>query len=289
MGAAALVVSAQQVAITKTTPLLQDGHEAAFYPTLNHTGDKLLYSDADAHGLKLLDLETNKVTTISNQNGAGYAPKWGEDGNVYFVTAQVNPENHLVYRSGLRFNLDSSTSQVLLEPQHGAVTIAAGTRGMAIKGEKRTFVSATHLGTSVYTQGSEIVISTGDKERRYSPVESHAGYLWASLSPGGDKVAFFAAGRGIVVIDLEGHIKAELGNYEMPCWYDNNYIVAQNASDDGYQFTSSQILLLKADGTFKHELTAKTSMTMQPTCGGGKIVFTTIDGHLTMLTLQITD
>ena len=75
----------------------------------------------------------------------------------------------------------------------------------------------------------------------------------------------------------------------MPCWYDNDYIVAQNTSDDGYQFTSSQILLLKADGTFRHELTPRTSMTMQPTAGGGKIAYTTIDGNLTVITLDINE
>ena len=82
---------------------------------------------------------------------------------------------------------------------------------------------------------------------------------------------------------------AQLGNYEMPCWYNNDYIVAQNATDDGHQFTSSQILLLKADGTFRHELTPRTSMTMQPTAGGGKIVYTTIDGNLTMITIDINE
>jgi hypothetical protein len=132
-------------------------------------------------------------------------------------------------------------------------------------------------------------VNINGKESRYTPVESYAGYLWSSVSPAGDKIAFFAAGRGIVVTNLQGKVLAELGNYEMPCWYNNDYIVAQNATDDGYQYTSSQILLLKADGTFNYELTPKTSMTMQPTAGGGKIAYTTIDGNLTLITLDINE
>ena len=90
-----------------------------------------------------------------------------------------------------------------------------------------------------------------------------------------------------MVIDLRGQVVAMLGNYEMPCWYNNDYIVAQHATDDGHQFTSSQLMLLKADGTWSAQLTTPASMTMHPTCGGGKIVCTTIDGLLYELHINI--
>ena len=288
LGACALLGSAQQVTVTSTTPLLK-GVEAAFYPNLNAGGDLLLYSDADAHGLKMLDLSTQAVTTISDKNGAGFDAKWGGDNNVYFVTSEVNPSNHLVFRTGMRYDMARKASDVVLEAQHGAVHLENGTKGVAFNGEKRHFSTSSNRGISVYTTGSEVVLNINGTEHRYSPVESYAGYLWSSVSPKADKVAFFAAGRGIVVIDLDGKVLAELGNYEMPCWYNNDYIVAQNATDDGYQYTSSQILLLKADGTFRHDLTPRTSMTMQPTCGGGKIAYTTIDGRLTMITIDINE
>ena len=285
MTLATVVCSAQQVTVTSSTSLLR-GVEKSFYPTLNSEGNKLLFSDADAHGLKMLDLTSGAVTVISNDDGAGTFAKWSND-KIYYVTAQVNPTSHLVYRTGMSYDIATGAGEVVLEAQHGAVLPRVGTKGLAIKGEKRTFSSKKNLGTSVYTTGSQVIVNINGTEHSYSPVESYAGYLWASLSPKADKVAFFAAGHGIVVMDLQGKVLAHLGNYEMPVWYDNDYIVAQNATDDGYQFTSSQILLLKADGSFKHQLTAPTSMTMQPTCGGGKIVYTTIDGNLTMITLDI--
>ena len=46
-------------------------------------------------------------------------------------------------------------------------------------------------------------------------------------------------------------------------------------------------MLLKADGTWKTDLTKPTSMAMQPTCGGGKIVYTTIDGLLYEMKINI--
>ena len=288
MWAWALVAGGQQVTVTSTTPLLR-GIEPAFYPTLSQSGDRLLYSDVDARGLKMLDLNTLATTTISEQNGAGFDAKWGNDGQVYYVTSKVDEKSRLVFRTGMRYDLKRQASDVVLEAQHGAVHLETGTQGMAMKGDKHNFATSPNRGVSVYTTGSQLVVTVNGKESRYTPVESYAGYLWSSISPDGDKIAFFAAGRGIVVTNLQGKVLAELGNYEMPCWYNNDYIVAQNASDDGYQYTSSQILLLKADGTYRHELTAKTSMTMQPTAGGGKIVYTTIDGNLTMITLDINE
>lgn len=287
-GMGALLCSAQQVTVTSTTPLLK-GVEAAFYPNLNSSGDKLLYSDADAHGLKMLDLNTQAVTTISDQDGAGFDAKWSNEGQVYYVTSKINLNERLVYRTGMRYDLSQKNNEIVLEAQHGAVHIETGTKGVAIGGERLTYTSSSSRGTGVYTTGSQLVITVDGKERRYTPVESHAGYLWASVSPGGDKIAFFAAGKGIVVTNLRGKVLAELGNYEMPCWYNNDYIVAQNATDDGHRFTSSQIMLLKADGSWGIELTPLTSMTMQPTSGGGKIVYTTIDGYLTMITIDITE
>lgn len=288
MALGAMLASAQQVTVTSRTTLLGTS-DMAFYPSLNGQGDKLLYSDADAHGLKMLDLTNNSITTISDQDGAGFDARWGGDGNIYYVTSAINPSNHLVYRTGMRYDTGMQANEIVLDAQHGAVRPEVGTRGIAFKGSKRSYASNSDRGTSVYTTGSQVVITRNGKESRFTPIESYAGYLWASLSPRGDKVAFFAAGTGIVVIDLQGNVLAQLGNYEMPCWYNNDYIVAQNATDDGHQFTSSQILLLKADGTFRHELTPRTSMTMQPTCGGGKIAYTTIDGNLTMITIDINE
>ncbi len=286
LGSCALIAGAQVVTVT-SDERVQGITEPAFYPQLNKAGTQLLYSAGDAQGLKLYDFTTGKAaTTISTGRGAGMDAKFGPDGNVYYVTQAVT-EGNLVYRTGHRYNVAGGSDQVVLEPQHGAMHVAMGMRGVALKGSKKRYASAANLGTSVYTEGSRIYITTADKTASYSPVESWAGYIWPTLSPDGKKVAFVAAEKGIVVIDLKGNVLAMLGKYEMPAWYDNDYIVAQHATDDGHQFTSSQIMLLKADGTFATSLTAPSTMTMQPTSAAGKIVYTTIDGMLHEMKIAI--
>ena len=178
---------------------------------------------------------------------------------------------------------------VTISDEQGNVIAWSSAGALGFKGAKKSLAPSKSVGTSVCVQGSKLFITTNGVTKEYSPVDSYAGYLWASLSPDGKKVAFFAAGKGIVVTDLNGKVLSMLGKYEMPCWYNNDYLVAQNAKDDGHQFTSSQIMLIKADGSFKTNLTSATSMSMQPTSAAGKIVYTTIDGLLYQMTININE
>ena len=142
---------------------------------------------------------------------------------------------------------------------------------------------------SVRVEGSKLYITVNGVEKSYTPVECYAGYCWASVSPDGKKVMFLAAGKGIVVTDLQGNIIARPGNYEAPVWFGNDHIVVQNATDDGHQLRSSQILLLTLDGSETQELTKPESMTMTPAASGTaqRVVFSTIDGRLYEQTVKL--
>lgn len=288
LGCCALLASAQQVTVVKQERLLQGVEGPAYYPVLDRTGTRLLFASGVEYGLKLYDMNTDEVTPISNERCAGIDATFGNDGDVYYV-AQAFNENNLIYRTGYKFDVSKASSEKVLEAQHGAMTLAVGTRGVTMRGPLKNFTSTRNIGTAVEVQGSNLLITVNGLQHSYSPVASYAGYLWPSLSPDGTKVLFCAAGAGAFVTDLSGKVLASLGNYEMPCWYNNDYVVAQNATDDGHQFTSSQIMLLKADGSFSHELTKPTSMTMQPTSAAGKIVYTSIDGLLYLMEISINE
>ena len=288
IGLATLFAQAQQVVVKEHHRLLQGVEGPAYYPVLDATGNRLLFSTADADGLKLYDFGTDVVTRITDQPGAGMDAFFGGDGKVYYVT-QERDARHLVYRTGHAYDVSRGTDAVVLEAQHGAVHPVKAMQGAAFKGDARSFRAPATTGTTVYTDGSTVVISRGNREKYCSPVPSDAGYLWASLSPDGTRVAFFAAGRGICVIDLDGNLLAELGNYEMPAWLNDHYLVAQHATDDGHQFTSSQIMLLKDDGSWRQALTTPSSMSMQPTAANGKVVYTSIDGNLFVMQLMIVE
>ena len=285
--AAALLLPtmAQEVEVTSQRRLLEGVEGPAYYPVLNEVGNRLLFLAEDG-ALKFHDLTDGVTTVVTRDYVAGNDACWGGDGKVYYVTQETG-DDKLVYRTGHCYDAASRQSVVVTEAQHGAVRAVPASRGGAVRAPGKNYNSSTDIGSATWTEGSRVHVIVNGQERVFSPVDSWAGYLWASLSPDGKRVAFFAAGKGIVVIDLRGQMLAMLGNYEMPCWYDNDYLVAQNAKDDGHQFTSSQLLLLKADGSWQAELTRPASMAMQPTCGGQRIVYTTIDGLLYEMTINI--
>lgn len=284
LATAALTASAQNVAV-EVSPLLPDLGAPAYRPVLSPDGSRMVFATGEADGLKMYNFATGEVTSVSNLPSAGTDAFWGGDGKVYFVSQERRSDN-LVYRTGHVFDPATAATETILDAQHGAVLPIRATRGAGLKGA-RSSVDGIKRGIAVYTEGSQLFIVRNGNTRAYTPVPSHAGYLWASLSPDQTRVAFFAAGRGICITDLEGRLLAELGNYEMPCWLNSDYIVAQHATDDGHQFTSSQIMLLSADGSRAKALTAPTSMTMQPTAAGNRIVYTTIDGLLYQMNITI--
>ena len=284
---------AQQVTVKGSYPLLKGVETGAYHPVLSADGSKLLFSASNEKGLKLYDFDDDVVTVITDAERAGYEPKITDDGKVYYV--KQNADGLIKYRTAVCYDIAKKTSRVLVENERNVLPAALLSNGGAVlrgtMGVKSVDVDSRKSGVAVYTEGSKVIINDNGAVKEYSPEESSAGYLWASLSPNGKKVAFFAAGKGIVVIDLRGNVLARLGNYEMPTWISDNYIVAQNATDDGHQFTSSQIVLLKADGSWLKELTPKTSMSMQPTASAeaGKVVYSTIDGNLFVMELSIND
>lgn len=287
-----LPVSAQQVSILKNQRLLDDVTHGGYYPVLSPDGMKLLFTGADNKGLEMYDFDNNTVKVISEEEWAGYAPKITNDGNVYYVVQNSNERR--IYRTVKSYDIVSGTARVVMENQHGIASPIVSTTGRLVLKNEAKVAEAQSVGEAdiaVFVDGSSVVIDRSGNRISYSPVESQAGYLWASLSPDNTKVLFFAAGKGVFIMNLDGKILSQLGNYEMPCWFGNDYVVAQNATDDGHQFTSSQIMLLKADGSFKQALTSPESMTMQPTAAiaANRIVYTTIDGNLYLMEIKITD
>lgn len=141
--------------------------------------------------------------------------------------------------------------------------------------------------SAVWVQGKRVHVIVGGVERVFSPVDTRVGYLWPSLSPDGRRIAFFAPGKGIVVIDLRGQVLAMAGDYEMPCWLDDEHLVAQDAAYDGMTMTRSRLVLLRADGSWMTYLTPPGDQASAPICRDGRIIYTDRAGDRYMMAINI--
>lgn len=284
---AALTAQAQIVEVQSTSQLLKGVDSDMYYPVISSDGSKLLYTTENFVGLKMYDFNDDVTLKISDAERAGLDASFSRDGkSVYYVTQLMKDGKNI--RQAKSYNL-AAKKELAISAEGRVVR-----KPLALKGGVMTAVdgdiSATvKNATTVRTEGSVLYIGINGVEKAYTPVESHAGYLWESLSPDGTKVLFFAAGKGIYVTDLNGSILQFLGNYEAPVWYGDNCVVAMNAKHNGYQHISSQIVMMTIDGEKFQELTKPESMTMNPTASydAGKVVYNTIDGRLYQMNINL--
>lgn len=287
--ALAFGASAQLVHTGQAKPLLNGVHSELYNPVLSADGKMLLFSAADYSNLRIYDYSSGATTLICTEARSGYDAQFSADGNEVLYVSQKTNSDGLNMRTLRSYNIANGSNANLTEAARfvGRPEISREGTKVTVDGKQRMI--GKNLSTGVRTDNSTLYITANGKETAYQPVGETAGYLWASLSPDASKVMFFAAGKGIVVTDLNGNIIGQPGNFEAPVWFGNDLIVAMNATDDCHQFTSSQIVMMTIDGSVRQELTRPESMTMFPTASfaASKIVYNTIDGRLYELPVEI--
>ena len=258
-----------------------------FFPQLSPDGQWLLFSPTDATALMLKNLQTGAVTTVANKDYPGFDAVFGNDGKVYYVT-QVRKKNGLVYRAGHCYDPATGKDQVVLKPQHGRVQALRATAGVVINGERQMYRSNANVGAWAYTSGDKLyLVDEAGVTRSLQPVKDSNGYLWASLSPDGTMVMFEAASRGVTVCDLNGQIIAELGQFLMPSWYNNDYIIAMSNAGN-VRTSGSRIWLIGVNGETVKPISPKEERAVQPMVAGNKVVYSVIySGQVKQMELDL--
>lgn len=273
---------AQQVL---NTEVLVDS--AAYFPQLSDDGRWLMYSNTEGTSLWVKNLKSGITATVWSGGYPGFDARFDASGNIYYVTWQRKP-NGLLFRSGHRYNPATMERRQVLKPQHGQVVTVRAGREVVIEGEKKSYRSG-RPSTYAFTRGSWLHIVMPDgKTLRCQPAGECAGYLWAQVSPSGDKVLFEAAGRGLYVCDLQGRVLHRLEKCLMPSWYDDEYILAMGNNGNVQREMRSGVILLKADGSGRWALTPDDGDGMQPVrTTDGRILYTTKQGTVKIMTITL--
>lgn len=281
--------NAQDVKIVRHEQLLKGIESQCYNPVLSPDGQKVLFTQSDYEGLNVYDIADDVVTPLASDRLAGFSPAFSKDGKSVYFLSQTR-ENMLVYREMKRVNLDGTEMSTVMEKSRGMLHPVAVDGGVVtVSDNGRKLKAKSNGGTYAYSAGKKIVVVKNGIEKKIAPVPTKYTYIWESLSPDGTKILFYAGGKGAYICDLDGNLVAELGKYTSPAWCGNDYVVAVNATHDGHQYETSQIVLLKVDGSYKKELTAPVSMSMHPTASasGDRITYNTIDGRLFLMELKI--
>lgn len=258
-----------------------------FFPQISADGQWLLYSPTEGTSLMLKNLATGDVKTVASTGYPGFDAILGQDGKVYYVTQQ-RKKNGLVYRTGHCYDPATGKDQVVLKAQHGRVQPLLASQGVVINGERQIYRNAKQVGAYCYTRGDMLyLVDEAGFTRALQPVQDSNGYLWASLSPDGTRVLFEAASRGLFVCDMNGEIVAELGEFLMPCWYNNDYIIAMSNAGNT-RTNGSRIWLLSVDGEVCKPISTREERAVQPMTAGGRVVYTLLySGEVRQLELDV--
>ncbi len=285
---------AQKASISNHIVLNTESSRTAYFPVLNSTGDKLLYSSGAYSGLQLYDFTTKSITTISTAAGAGYEPIFDQKNNRIFYRYSTF-ENGRKFDGMESFDLATGNTIPMLSPRRELRQVRSYNNGFLVAAEKQILkVTFGRTGNDdlyfVTTEDLKMVVINNGRKLYLNPLNmDESRYIWVSLSPDNSKILFTAAGKGTYICDLNGKILHTLNYLNAPVWYDNSFVVGMNDKDDGHVITSSTVQLVNIHTNERSLVSRPGETAMHPTAAGkaGKIAYHTTDGKIVVADVVI--
>lgn len=251
-------------------------------------------------GLQRVSLDGSGIETITTLDGAGYKPVISPDGKTVVHCADMFDEHHLRHTS-VHLSLPDGSAKELQAPvrnlrafsllaDEAMVATTDGTARHKIKSIGREALSHA---VSVTTSDLRIQLTRNGETQTLTPNgdDEDTNYIWASLSPSGDRILYYVSDEGAYVCNLEGEdVQFIASDCLAPQWYDDQTIVGMDTTDDGKLITSSTIVAYGLDGS-RQQLTEPSSMLMYPFCSAkaGSIVCTAANGEMYVLKVLKTE
>ena len=290
-----MMAQAQILNVTAIEPLniQQDENKVVQAVAISPQGDYLLLSTDTKRGLVKWDLATGLSSTLTDDEGAGSDVRIGDGGSV-ILYSEVSYKDKRRHQAVKSIDLTTGKRQTLVKPSRNglgfsidggvATTVAGGkvSRHVIRKGESpshvRPVLSRHHLNLYITRDGETTMLAPNGADEHY---------IWASLSPDGGRVLYYVSGHGAFVCDVDGSNVIFLGNLTAPKWWDDNTVVGMNEVDGEYSITASAIVIRTLDGR-EQVLTGDDVIATYPLPSpqSGKIVFSTPDGSIYMITVD---
>ena len=291
-------LSAQKIVVKSIHEIPQsiDGHN--FHPVFSPDGKTLLTTRVDFNGLSIYDFSSKKFRKITDANGAGYEVRMSNDSRTVFYrkldySREVldihskdlfSGEDKLIARDLKELNGISISKDQLIYFDQGIKKTAR------INVTESTLKSAVEQDVSISIEDLKIYMHRNGSKTLLQPFgindENH--YVWASLSPDKKKV-LFTVGFHSYICSLDGKNLIKLENIRSPKWLNNQFIIGMRDKDDGHEYTASEIVAIKSDGTGFQQLTnsnKEIKMFPSPSPDGKKIVFHSLKGKIYLMDLS---
>ncbi|MGM9869467.1 MAG: TolB family protein [Sodaliphilus sp.] len=285
------VARAQKFEVTqvKQVPTASKVYHPIFVPGSN----QILVSGEDYSGLGVINLADNSYKSLIEGRAAGYMPAITDDGQTVVCRTLNDATMELSLHA---INIQSGEASTVAEhlDHFNHINLSDDQAQMGMEGEQvsrravkrqkanNIFVTEEDLKLVLYNNGTRTVVDP------LSTPERDVNYCWSSISP--DKThLLFVAGNDAYVSNLDGSGLVNLGPLHAPVWRGNDYIVAMEDHDDGTVYTSSEIVIVGADGTNRQQLsTTSSEIKMFPAVSedGTQVAYHSTEGNIYVMTIQ---
>ncbi len=297
---AAFVANAQQFEVTSLKEVKTSGAGVMTYHPRFMPDGNLLVTTENYNGLGIVDAKTGQFTQLTDMQGAGYYPVISEDGKT-ILTRSMDKKNFTQNIYSLNVASKKATCLVSGIGHVNQIALYGGKAMLAVDGKAVTktaikdftptrkmnynvLVTEEDLKIVVYRNGARTVLDP--LAGKIDGVDAQ--YIWTSLSPDGKKILFCCADFAYVC-DLNGKNLVKLGFMRSPKWRGNTHVVGMLDADDGYYYTSSDIVIVGVDGKGMQQLTPSSNeIKVFPSVSedGSQVAYHTLDGKIYLMTIK---
>lgn len=261
-----------------TTPNNEMAQQVA---AISPNGDYLLLCSQSQDGLIKLDLTTSESKVLTTARGAGFSTKISDDGNTIAYQEVTFNQDRLLMRGVKIINLKSGTTETLLQPVREFQGFDLQNNAIATINDRKVSVKGTFSRPIISNSNLKLQLTINGETKQFTPNGDQFSYIWASISPNGERVLYYVSELGCFSCRVDGSDVIKLGNLSAPQWLDDNTVVGMEDYDNGITITSSTIVVKTLDGT-EQTLTGDDMIALYPHVAGKakKIAFSTLQGDI---------
>ncbi|MBU1114978.1 MAG: hypothetical protein KKE09_07555 [Bacteroidetes bacterium] len=289
---------AQEFSVTSVEQLTTLKQGKFYYPIGNNDDSKIMFSSEEYKGLWILDNNNGKINQINDYLSAGYEPNFTNDNKI--VYRKDDFRNNLRFLSIYKYDFSKMTESIIAENLRDIAQIkvingidinySRNENLLEIKSNNKLNKAAINNMPVVMIENSDLVLYKNGKRIILNP-NGDGNYLWASVSPDGDKLLYTFAEQGTFVTDLNGKIVGNIGYAHYPQWSNSGeWIVYMKDYDDGEKVIDSDLYISSIDGTKELNITnTKNIHEMYPVWSKSKnrIYFNSSDGIIYKIELKL--
>ncbi|MDZ7399437.1 MAG: hypothetical protein ONB37_04640 [candidate division KSB1 bacterium] len=261
------------------------------HPVFSPDGTKIAFTTSNYQGLWIMNADGSGAKEISDEPAAGFGFEWSSDSKA-IVTRVAKFEKWYRFNAVKVFDLERGESRFITNfrtlmpglPHWGAgdekiYMYGRGKLEVYDSGKRATALQKSAIpAVSAFLKDDQIAIGNPAAKdyQVYEPIKGER-CINLSLSPDRSRVAFEIMGGNMYVMRIDGTDLNDLGRGHRPQWSpDSQHLIYMVTNDDGYRYLSSDLYIIKTDGTGKSRLVfPEDKLEMNPhwSPDGKKIVF----------------